>query len=134
MKSGRPVKWTYEKCLESASQFVTVDAWRIGNPTTYVIACRRGWLKQITQFARLRRKADASFRFRSIVDFAKKANEFNSLTEWSKKHPPSYGAAREDDMRKRVAALLGWKTPSSASMQREVEKLRKELGEEFFKR
>lgn len=39
--------WTFERIIDEAARFVTINDFRIGSPSAYVIAHRNGWFDQV---------------------------------------------------------------------------------------
>lgn len=87
--------WTFEKCSEDATKYVTLQEWKKYNGSAYHCACLLGISKFHHLFPNMKKKEPPQKWTKELCEI--EAKKFESLTEWSRKSNTSYDSARKNN-------------------------------------
>jgi tRNA(His) 5'-end guanylyltransferase len=95
LRRTRNSKTTFSMCVRDAKKCEYVSEWSQKYPVTYSRACRKNWLKFISDYTKLKRKKKHTTKISKITyeKCLESAKNYNVVSEWQEKDVSTYRKA-----------------------------------------
>ena len=113
------ITFSYDACMEIASDFKSLTDWSKRNPRSYAFACKLQWQKKIAKqlgwrdkkWRRWVTRRKKKFTSCSYDSLKSRTSKYTSLPEWRNNNFDEFVFALKNNWHKKIAAAHGWPAP-----------------------